>query len=341
MKRKIGVLFLFLVLANVGAWAWALILFRSRPVLMGAAVLAYTFGLRHAFDADHIAAIDNVTRKLMQQRKRPLLTGFFFSLGHALVMLLATLAIIFAVAHVDKHFLALNDAAGTIGTIVSAVFLFLMAAINLAIAAATFKTFRHVVRGGEYSDEDFDLLLNGRGFLSRIFRPLFAFISQSWQLLFIGFLFGLGFDTVTEIGLLSIVGVESTRGLSAWSLLVFPAIFAAGMSLMDTTDGVLMVSAYGWAFLKPVRKIYYNLTMTVASVAVALVVGGVETLGLLAHELNLRGQFFARIGALDDHFGYLGVGIVGIFVLSWIVSVLIYRYKRYDSIEATRASILS
>lgn len=338
MKRKSLALMAALGAANVIAWVWAYMVFRHSPALMAAATLAYSFGLRHAFDADHIAAVDNVTRKLMQSGRRPLTTGLYFSLGHSLVMLVATLAIVLAVAHVNARFLSINSVAGTLGTLVSAVFLFAVAAINAVIAFGTWRTFQSVRRGGSYCEEDFDMLLNGRGLLARIFRPLFAFADKSWHLVFIGFLFGLGFDTVTEIGLLSLVGVESTKGMSVWTLLLFPALFAAGMSMIDTLDGMLMVGAYGWAFLKPIRKIYYNLTITLTSVVVALVVGGIEVFALLADDLGLDGMLVAQVRSLNEHFGYVGMGIVGLFVLSWLVSAVVYWWMDIDRIEiAARA----
>lgn len=333
MKRKSIGLMSALAGFNIVVWILAYTAFRDSPVLLTAATLAYSFGLRHAFDADHIAAIDNITRKLMQAGRRPLTTGLYFSLGHSLVLVVATLAIIFAVTHIDARFMSINENAGVVGTIVSAIFLFAMAMINTLIAIATWRTFKEVRAGQPYSEHDFDMLLNGRGFLSRIFRPLFALANKPWHLLFIGFLFGLGFDTVTEIGLLSLVGFESAKEVGVWALLLFPALFAAGMSLVDTLDGILMVGAYGWAFLRPIRKIYYNLTITLTSIVVALVVGGIEALALIADEFGLKGGVFARIDSLNGNFGSIGIAIVGLFLLSWIVSAGVYRWKGIDRIE--------
>jgi high-affinity nickel-transport protein len=220
---------------------------------------------------------------------------------------------------------------------VSAAFLFLMAFMNLAIAWSVYRTFRHVSRGGSYVEEDFDMLLSKRGLFSRMFRPMFRMISSSWHMLFIGFLFGLGFDTATEVSLLTISAAQASKGMSIWSILAFPALFTAGMALVDTTDGVLMLGAYGWAFLKPLRKLYYNLTITIVSALVALVIGGIETLGLIGSELNLSGAFWDWIGMVNDNFGAIGYAIIGIFLASWLISAFIYRVKRYDEIECRTA----
>ncbi|MDE2210585.1 MAG: HoxN/HupN/NixA family nickel/cobalt transporter, partial [Betaproteobacteria bacterium] len=180
---------------------------------------------------------------------------------------------------------------------------------------------------------DFDMLLNKRGFFSRIFRPLFRFVNKSWHMLFIGFLFGLGFDTATEVSLLGIAGAEAAKGLSVWVILAFPALFAAGMSLMDTTDSILMVGAYGWAFRRPIRKLYYNLTITIISAIVALVVAGIETRGLLSEQFNLEGQLRDAFNSVNSHWGFIGVFIVAIFIFSWLISTLVYRIKRYDYLD--------
>jgi nickel/cobalt transporter (NiCoT) family protein len=333
--RLIGI-YAVLIGANLGAWAWALVAFRGYPVLLGTALLAYSFGARHAVDADHIAAIDNVTRKLMQQGQRPVGVGFFFSLGHSTVVTLASAGIALAAAALQTRFAGWREIGGVVGTGVSAGFLFLIALLNLVVLLQLYRTFRQVRRGGRYVEEELDLFLSQRGFLGRIFRPLFRFIGASWQMYPLGFLFGLGFDTATEIGLLGISAAEAAHGLSLWSILVFPALFTAGMSLIDTTDGVLMLGAYGWAFMKPMRKLYYNLTITFVSVLAALVVGGVEALGLVADHLNLEGGFWRAIAGLNRNFGSLGCLIIGLFIASWLVSMLVYRLKRYDEIEVTR-----
>src|SRR5580658_8303710 len=234
LAGKIAGIYGVLLAANVLAWTWALIAFRDYPVLIGTAFLAYTFGLRHAVDADHIAAIDNVTRKLMQEGKRPLAVGLFFSLGHSTVVVLASAAIALAAGALQDRFEELKLVGGTIGTSISAIFLFLVAAANFMILRSVYRTFRHVQRGGAFVEEDVDRLLAQRGFLGRLFRPLFRIVSRSWHMYPLGLLFGLGFDTATEIGVLGISAAEASRGLPIWSIMVFPALFTAGMSLIDT-----------------------------------------------------------------------------------------------------------
>ena len=325
-----GILFLM----NAAAWLWAAIAFRHYPVLLGTAFLAYGFGLRHAVDADHIAAIDNVTRKLMQQNKRPVAVGFMFSLGHSTVVFLGS-AVIAATTLSLQHradFDAVKQTGGFIGTLVSTVFLFAIAVFNLTVLRSIYAAFRRVRNGGAYVEEDFDLLLGSRGFLSRLFRPMFGLIRESWHMYPLGFLFGLGFDTATEIGVLGLSAAEASKGLSLWSILVFPALFAAGMSLVDTTDNILMLGAYGWAFVKPIRKLYYNMTITLVSVVVAVLVGGIEALGLVADHMHLTGFFWDGVGVLNANFGTLGYCIVALFALSWMVSIGIYKWRGYDEI---------
>jgi len=334
LRGRIAGLYAFLALFNIAAWAWALVAFRDYPVLLGTALLAYSFGLRHAVDADHIAAIDNVTRKLMQEGKRPVAVGFFFSLGHSTVVVLASCAVAAAAIALEGQFTALQNVGGIVGTLVSALFLFAIALANVAILVGVFRTFQRVRRGGRLVEEDLDLLLGNRGLLGRLFKPLFRLIGKSWHMYPLGFLFGLGFDTATEIGLLGISAAEAAKGMPIWSVLVFPALFTAGMSLVDTTDGILMLGAYGWAFVKPIRKLYYNMTITFVSVLVAIVIGGIETLGLIGDQLALKGVFWDAIGALNDNFGTLGYVIIAIFAVSWIVSAVVYRVKGYDRLEA-------
>ena len=330
---KIAGIYLLLVAGNVLAWLWTLVAFHDYPVLIGTAFLAYTFGLRHAVDADHIAAIDNVTRKLMQDGKRPVATGFFFSLGHSTIVVLASAAVALAAAGLQSRFSAFKLVGGTIGTLVSVIFLFVVAGANFVILCAVYRTFRAVRRGKDYVEEDLDYLLARRGLLGRLFRPMFRLVSRSWHMYPLGFLFGLGFDTATEIALLGIAAAEASKGLPLWSIMVFPALFTAAMSLVDTTDGVLMLGAYGWAFRKPIRKLYYNLTITLVSVLVAVVIGGIEALGLLADRLALEGPFWSIVERLNANFGSLGYLIVAIFVLSWLISVAVYRLGRFDRLE--------
>lgn len=333
VRGKVIAIYSILLGANLLVWVWAFTAFRDHPVLLGTALLAYSFGLRHAVDADHIAAIDNVTRKLMQEGKRPVAVGFFFSLGHSAVVVAMSVGVAVATAALQSRFDGLKAVGGVISTSASALFLFAIAVANILILIAIFRTFRAVRRGERLVEEDFDMLLNNRGLLTRLFRPLFRVVTRSWHLLPIGVLFGLGFDTATEVALFGISAAEASKGLSLWSVLVFPALFTAGMSLVDTTDGVLMLGAYGWAFMKPIRKLYYNLTITSISVVVAVAIGGIETLGLIGDQFDLQGWFWDGIGALNDNFGILGYAIIGIFIAGWALSAVIYKFKRYDEIE--------
>ncbi len=332
LRRRIFGIYAVLLTFNIFAWVLALLAFAAHyPELLGPALLAYTFGLRHSVDADHISAIDNVTRKLMQERKRPTTVGFFFSLGHSTIVVLLTVAIAFAAAFIKQAIPSLENAGGIIGTLVSAFFLYLIALINLLVLGEIFQTFRKVTRGEEYSEQTLEEFLNQRGLMARFFRPLLKMVDHSWKMYPVGVLFGLGFDTATEVGILGIAAFEAGHGLPVLYILIFPLLFMAGMMLLDTTDGILMLGAYGWAFLKPVRKLYYNLNITLILVLVALVVGTIEILTLIIPALGLKGGIWDFFNKLD--FGVLGGLIIGLFVLSWIVSAIIYKVMRYDQIE--------
>jgi high-affinity nickel-transport protein len=325
-----------LIAMNVVGWAWALVAFHGYPLLLGTALLAYTFGLRHAVDADHIAAIDNVTRKLMQEGQRPVGVGLYFSLGHSTIVVGLSVAIALTSVAIKDHFDSFETVGGIIGTAISAFFLLAIATANIFILLAVYRTFRTVKNGGAYCEEDLNLILAKRGFFGRIFRNLFRLIAHSWQMYFVGFLFGLGFDTATEVGLLGISATEASKGLPIWSILVFPALFTAGMALVDSTDSILMLGAYGWAFVKPIRKLYYNMTITFVSVIVAVFIGGIEALGLIGDQFKLQGALWSFLDVLTDdkNFGLIGFGIIGLFAVSWIASIIIYRVNGYDSIEA-------
>jgi high-affinity nickel-transport protein len=332
-RHRIIAIYVLLIVFNAGAWLWAVLAFHDYPVLLGTAFLAYSFGLRHAVDADHIAAIDNVTRKLMHQGKRPVAVGLMFSLGHSTIVVIGSIAIAATALALHHSIDRARDIGSLVGTLVSTLFLFAIAIVNLIVLNSVLRAFARVRRGEPYVEEDFDMLLGNRGFLSRLFRPVFKMIQTSWHMYPLGVLFGLGFDTATEIGLLGISAAEAAKGLSLWSILVFPTLFAAGMSLIDTTDNILMLGAYGWAFVKPIRKLYYNITITFVSVIVALAVGGIEALGLMADNLHLQGSFWSFIGTLNNHFGVLGYVIIAFFVLSWVVSLAIYKWRRFDALE--------
>jgi len=321
-----GPVFLFggLIAANVAAWAIAFALFADRPAVMATALLAWVFGLRHAVDADHIAAIDNVVRKLMHAGEAPRSAGLYFALGHSTVVVVATLALALSVVGLGGDSL-LKTVGSLIGTSVSAIFLLLIAVANLAIFVSLWRTMRAVRAHGAHDADQLDALLAGRGFLSRLFAPMFRMVTKSRHMYPLGLLFGLGFDTATEIGLLSISATEAARGTSLAHMLVFPALFAAGMALVDTADSTLMVSSYRWAFVDPLRKLWYNLTITGASVMVALFIGGIEALGLIGERFGLDGAMWTLIGSLNASLAKFGFAVIALFVIAWLVSIVTYR----------------
>ncbi|PXX33487.1 HoxN/HupN/NixA family nickel/cobalt transporter [Burkholderia sp. MS455] len=334
LRGKIVAIYALLIAFNAGAWIWAFAAFHGQPVLLGTALLAYVFGLRHAVDADHIAAIDNVTRKLMQEGRSPLGAGLFFSLGHSTVVIVMSVVVAFTAASLAR-FESMKAWGGVISTSVSAFFLLVLAIANLLILISVYRTFRAARRGEPIVDADLDLLLNQRGVLARLFRPLFRLVSRSWHLYPVGFLFGFGFDTATEIALFGISAAQVQGGLSFWSVMALPMLFTAGMTLVDTTDGILMMGAYRWAYVRPIRKIYYNMTITFVSVLVAALIGGIEVLALLADKLSLQGPVWDFASMVASHFGMLGYVVIGLFLACWLVSALIYRLKRYDEIDVT------
>ena len=329
-------LLLLLAGANLAAWAWAWAAFSEHPALLGTALLAWMFGLRHAVDADHIAAIDNATRKLMGRERmgpklmgpklmgvadHPVRAGLFFSLGHATVVVLAALATAGVAGALQSWLAEVKDIAAPIGNAVSAVFLLLIALANFALLRATWRGFRQV--------QPVDSALGG-GLLARLLRPALRAVTRSWHMYPLGFLFGLGFDTATEIGLLGNAATEATHGLSPWQTLVFPALFTAGMALMDTADSALMVRAYGWALVHPRRKFCYNLTVTAASVLVALLIGGIEALTMIARGFGLEGTLWRGVASLQDHLADMGLAVIAIFFLCWAVSAFFHRWKGDD-----------
>ncbi len=332
IRARLVAVYGLLAVLNIGAWLWAIVAFRAHPALLGVALVIYGLGLRHAVDADHIAAIDNVTRKLMQENQRPVAVGFFFALGHSAIVIVVAAAVAVAATMLGS-FQSFQNVGGVVSTSVSALFLLAIAAMNIVIFTSIYKSYRRVRAGGAYVAEDLDLLLNNRGFLARVFRPLFKLVTRSWHMFPLGFLFGLGFDTATEIAMFGISAAQAAKGLPIEAILVFPVLFAAGMSLVDTTDGVMMLGAYDWAFVKPIRKLYYNMTITLVSVAVALLIGGIEALGLIGDKLGLSGGLWDAVGALNDNFNNLGFVIIGVFVAAWAVSYLVYKVKRLDELD--------
>ncbi len=330
-RRRLGGLYGIVVLLHVAGWGALLTYGVGHPAFIGLGGLAYTFGLRHAFDADHIAAIDNTTRKLLQERRRPVAVGFFFSLGHSTVVLLIAIVLGLAIKSVVDSVLGdsgqLRSVGGLLGTSVSGVFLVVIGLLNLVILLDILRLYARM-RRGEYDRESLRHELVAGGLMARVFGRLFKFVSQSWHMYPIGFLFGLGFDTASEVALLAISAGAAAQGLPFLAILSLPVIFAAGMSLMDTTDGAFMAKAYSWAFSNPIRKVFYNLTVTALSVFVALFVGVVELSQLLIGQLHLRGTVFDAIGALD--FASLGFVIVGAFVLTWAVAFTVFKVRRVE-----------
>ena len=327
-------LFGLLASANLLAWLWAWSVFAQRPALLGTALLAWVFGLRHAVDADHIAAIDNVVRKLMQQGRRPATAGLWFSLGHSTVVVIASIVIAATAIALQGRLDRFREICGVAGTVISSLFLLAIALANLLILRSVWREFQKVRHGAALDEAGMESLLAGRGVLARLFRPLFRLISRSWQMYPLGFLFGLGFDTATEIGLLGIAATQAAAGMSPWQTLVFPALFTAGMALVDIADSVLMVGAYGWAFVNPLRKLWYNLTITAASVLVALLIGGIEALGLAGGRLHLNGWLWREAARLNEDLTNFGFAVIGIFAGCWIISMIIFRWKFSETASA-------
>lgn len=391
LKRKFIITISSLVVVNIVVWILAGFVARAYPSLLGAMVVAYTLGLRHAVDADHLAAIDNVTRKLIYQESLkaraegvetftpPVCVGLFFSLGHSTIVIVASIALALTATAIKDKFEAFGETGGIIGTSVSAAFLFLIGFINLVVLIQVTRELRAIRRSSEYryhdplqeiinappktnSADDIegsaikeandknttketnndhasevvehkDSRFQAGGLFARIFRPLFNVIDRSWKMYPLGVLFGLGFDTATEVGLLGIAATNAQAGFPTVVILIFPALFTAGMSLIDTLDGIIMVKAYGWAFVNPVKKLYYNFIVTLMGVVVAFVVGIAELLALLAEKLDLEGPFWDFFTMLSDHFGTIGYVILGTFVFTWIFAVVFYKYGPIKELE--------
>lgn len=314
---------------NVGGWIWALAAFEGQPVLLGIAFLVYGLGLRHAVDADHIAAIDNVTRKLMQEHQRPVFVGFFFAVGHSAVVIIVTIAIAKAASKLDA-FDAYRGVGAIISTAISAFFLLAIAALNGAIFVSVLKAWRRLRCGQASNIDDLNVLLSG-GIVTRCLRPLFRMISQSWHMMPLGFLFGLGFDTATEVAMFSLSAAQASKGAAIETILVFPLLFAAGMALVDTADGVVMLGAYEWALLNPIRKVYYNMTITLISVLVALLIGGIQLVSLIGEAMPLEGILWQAVGILGANFNAIGLVVVALFLTSWGASFTVGKLRRTDA----------
>ena len=327
LKKKTSIMISFLVLFNLITWILFFAITKFDPSLLGLGALAYFFGLRHAFDADHIAAIDNVTRKLRQDNQKPVTVGLFFSLGHSTVVLLVSLAVVLSTRTILPHMQFFKNIGGAFGTVVSASFLTLIGVINFVILIELyklFKSYRNSENHKELADQTLDNLLNKRGFLSRFFRFAYRHINTSYKMYPLGFLFGLGFDTATEIAILGIsAALAKSSALPVWGVLIFPLLFAAGMSLMDGLDGLIMMKIYDWAMIDVKRKLFFNVIITGTSVFIALAVGMVEWMQVMSMELNVDTPFFNFLNSLN--FEVLGVFIVFIMVISWVSAFFYYK----------------
>ncbi len=331
-RRRLTGLFGSVGLLHLVGWGLLLVYGAGHPALLALGGLAYTFGLRHAFDADHISAIDNTTRKLLQSGRRPVGVGFFFSLGHSTVVFLIAVALGFAVKWIVQGVVSdhgeVRSAGGAAGTLVSGAFLLVIGILNLVILLDIVRVYRNM-RRGQYDRDGLEHELLSGGVMTRLFGRIFRMIDHSWQMYPVGFLFGLGFDTASEVALLAISAGAAAQGVPFGAVIALPLIFAAGMSLMDTLDGAFMSKAYSWAFASPIRKVYYNLTVTALSVFVALFVGTVELVQILITLLGLRGPVFTAIAGFD-FIGKIGYVIVAAFVITWVAAFAFYKVRRID-----------
>jgi high-affinity nickel-transport protein len=339
-RRRLAGFFGGVGLLHVAGWGLLFAAAAGQPTILALGGLAYTFGLRHAFDADHIAAIDNTTRKLLQDGRKPVGVGFYFSLGHSTVVFIIAavlgLTVKWIVDGVAGNGGQLRTVGGMLGTVVSGGFLVLIGILNLVVLLDIVRVYRRLKAGG-YDDKSLELDLTAGGVMSRIFGRLFRVIRHSWQMYPIGFLFGLGFDTASEVAILAISAGAAAKGLPFVAVIALPLIFAAGMSLMDTADGAFMAKAYSWAFTSPIRKVFYNLTMTSLSVFVALFIGGMELMQALIRAFGLKGGVFNAIASFDL-IGRAGYFIVAAFVLAWVAALLIYKARRIDERWGERIS---
>lgn len=326
-KKSWSGYFIFVLLLHAVGLIGLISVAPQHPAFWGLGALAYSFGLRHAFDVDHIAAIDNTVRKLTQQKRNPLGVGFYFSLGHSSVVFLMVLGLALSVQWLQTELPQLQEIGGLIGMSVSGAFLVVIGVINLAILIHLVQLFGKL-RSGRYQEEQLEAMLNSRGLIARFISPLLRFIGRSWHVYPLGFLFGLGFDTATEVGLLAISAGAAQGTVSIFGILSLPLLFAAGMSLMDTADGMFMAGAYNWAFATPLRKLYYNVTVTAISVIAALLIGVVELLQVLTEKLAWQGAFFQWVEGID--FGVLGYVLVVLFALAWLVSFLVWKTLRLE-----------
>lgn len=325
---RIAGLYGFVALLHVLGWGLYLHYTRLYPALVGLGFAAYTFGLRHAFDADHIAAVDDTVRFMLQKGKRPLGVGFFFSLGHSTVVVGLAIVIAFAATGVRQELPQLRDIGGIVGASVSGIFLWVIGILNLLVLLDILKVW-HKAKAGAHDHTHLERLLKQRGLFNRLFGGhLQRLMNHSWQMYPLGLLFGLGFDTASEVGLLAMTAGAAGGNMPVLTVLSLPILFAAGMTMMDTTDGILMSKAYNWAFLNPLRKVFYNITTTGLSVAIALLIGSIELLQVLIGVLDVRGAVPDFVAGLD--FGVLGYLIVGMFLLAWSLSVIMWKFGRIE-----------
>jgi high-affinity nickel-transport protein len=333
LRRRIVLVYCLLIAFNVAVWCVAIGLFWSVPATLSLCAVAYGLGLRHAVDADHIAAIDNVTRKLMQQGKRPVAVGFFFSLGHSTVVILMCLVLALIAGFMENRFPGFQEVGSLIGTSVSAAFLLVIALINFVIFVQVCQAFRAVHSGEVVSHNALEDMFDGRGLLARILRPMFRLVSKSWHMYPIGFLFGLGFDTTSEVALLGIAATHAAQQLPLWSILVFPLLFTTGMCLIDTTDGIVMLGAYGWAFVQPMRKLFYNMTITFVSFLIAFLIGGLEALSIISSRWHLKRGVWRYVNSFSENSAAVGYAIIGLLVASWLISAAIYRVANLERFD--------
>lgn len=326
MGGKVKKLIVFLVAANLTVWAWAWLHLQNEAALLGTAVLAYSFGLRHGLDADHIAAIDNVTRKLIQERKRPVAVGFFFALGHSLVVVLASILVAYAAKSFTSYLPQIQAYGGLASALVSTTFLLVIGLFNALLLADLCRAYRRSRSGVADGDSAAVTQIKGN-LLARLCAPVFGKIRHSWQMMPLGFLFGLGFETATEVAVFSTAAMHAVQGVDLMTILLFPALFTVGMLTVDALDGVLMVRVYGWAYVNPMRKLRYNLVLTLISTLLALVIAGIGMVSLLHKYFDLQGGLWSRISSLQDHYMTLGYTIIGVFLLAWTGSSFFYRLK--------------
>lgn len=314
----------FLGLFNIAVWFLAYLCFYSNPKLLFICLMAYGFGLRHAVDCDHIAAIDAVTRKFMYINKKYVGIGFFFSVGHSTIVILMSFLVALGTIYIRDHLTCFREVGGIIGGTASSLFLLVIAFINLIIFIDAYKSFV-MLRSGKLEDKNMEQLLESKGVMNSIFKPLFKFVSRPWHMYFIGFLFGLGFDTATEIGLLGISATQAASNMPIWAIMIFPLVFMAGMSFIDTLDGILMVNVYGWALIRPIRKLYYNMVITLLSFSAAFFIGLIEGLSIISDKFNLHGGIWFYIEWINDNMAYLGYYIIAVFICCWIFSISISK----------------